>query len=606
MKRSFVTRAGVAAIAVVLVASFPGCNKKSGSGIVDEVANSENAKNAVFKEAYELNLDFVPTTVVSAGDDQILYFSNYISDDSYAYGGPVGYAEPELTDVEVPLTADPAEPEDREGAPMKPDEGADVDDEAPVDGEDADEGEGEDEPYDGPSYTCGWAFGDKEGNVGRTVKYAPKVGDANLNDFQYLENGNIALIENHWIEQNGEYVVEQNVVILSKDGKELSRVTLQGSLEYMMESLRILSDGSAVAGTEEGIQFFAKDGKKTGKIPLGAEEYLQNILLAADGTVYAVIGTEKGTEAKPIDLNSKSLGEGIEFPSNDFYNLTVAPGHDVYSMTQSGILAYDFASKEAVQILNYLDSDMNRETVYGIGIIDATTVYVCEENLDKDDGSVKTGIYKKVDPKDVKDKTIITIGGMYIGDTALTKQIVKFNKQSSEYRIRTINYDQFSTPDDYSAGEKQFRNDVLTKSGPDIVLLSGLSNPGIYMKKKVFADLYPMMSGAGINKDDYLQNVLDAGSIDGRLYAFIPKFTVSGYVMKQSLIPGKNSVSIPEIQAMEQQYDLVGKSVPYAYRENIIYTAIYTSGKSFYDADTGKCNFDSDDFVNLLKWANKT
>ena len=56
MKRSFVTRAGVAAIAVVLVASFPGCNKKSGSGIVDEVANSENAKNAVFKEAYEPNL----------------------------------------------------------------------------------------------------------------------------------------------------------------------------------------------------------------------------------------------------------------------------------------------------------------------------------------------------------------------------------------------------------------------------------------------------------------------------------------------------------------------------------------------------------------------
>jgi ABC-type glycerol-3-phosphate transport system substrate-binding protein len=602
MKRSVVTRIGVAALAVVMVASFPGCNKKKGSGIVDEVANSENAKNAVFKEAYPLNLDFTPSAVRSAGD-QIMYFASHIDEDK---GGPLG--DVEVYEKEINLAeevVDESEGEGKnEGADPAP-EDAEGEGVGAEDGEGEGEGEGEEpEEQTWPSYTAGWAFGDLEGNVGRTVTYAPICGDADVSDFALLDNGNIALIENHWVISDEEYYVEKHLVIVSKDGKEISRAMLTGTQDTYVDNFNVLSDGTVVANTDTSVVIFSKDGKKTGEIKVGQEEYVMNIVAVTDGTIYAFVQDSEKNTARVIDLASKSFGETKELPDTDFYNLMVAPGHDFYARGQNGVTAFDFATNEKVEIMNFLDSDMYRENIYTISVIDEQTIYVSEEDIDKDDGSIKGSIYKKVDPKDVKDKTIITLGGLYVGDSDLNRMIIKFNKQSSEYRIRTINYDDFATVEDYGMAEKQFRNDVLTKSGPDIVLLSGLSNPGIYMKKKVFADLYPMMSGAGINKEDYLQNVLDAGSIDGRLYAFIPKFTVTGYAMKQSLIPGKASVSVADIRALEEQYNVTGKSVPYGYREQIIYNAIALSGKEYYDADTGKCNFDSEDFIALLEWAN--
>ena len=606
MKRSIVTRVGVAALALILVASFPGCGKKKGSGIVDEVANSENAKNAVFKQAYVLDMDFTPTAVLPAGD-QIMYFSNHIDSESGPLGGgkpyveEVGAGEGEITEEieeegssEV-LTGE----EEASGKKVAAGEGE------AAEGEEGDgEGEGEPEEQTYPSYVAGWAFGDQEGNIGRVVTYAPFIGDADVNFFGILENGDIVLIENHWVEANGDYTVEKYVAVVTKDGKDVSREPLQGTKDQYVDNFQILSDGTLVANTDNAIAIFDKNGKRTGEINLGQEEYLSNVISVLDGTIYAIVSDSTGTFAKVVDIQSKSFGETLQVPDMDFYNLMAAPGHDVYSRNQNGVTAYDFATQQKTEIMNFLDSDMVRDDVYNIGVIDEQTIFVSEADIEKNDGSTIASIYKKVDPKDVKDKTIITLGGLYVGDSDLNNMIIKFNKQSSEYRIRTINYDEFATPEDYTLAEKQFRNDVLTKSGPDIVLLSGLSNPGIYMKKKVFADMYPMMSGEGINKDDYLENVLEAGSIDGRLYAFIPKFTVSGYAMKQSLIPGKNSVSIQEIRALEEQYGVTGKSIPYGNREQILYNAIALSGKEYYDADTGKCNFDSEDFIALLEWAN--
>ena len=71
-----------------------------------------------------------------------------------------------------------------------------------------------------------------------------------------------------------------------------------------------------------------------------------------------------------------------------------------------------------------------------------------EEDPDSEEGGMMNSIYKKVPPEQVKDKTIITLGGIYVNDSDLQSMIIKFNKRSDEYRIRIVDYSSLITDGD--------------------------------------------------------------------------------------------------------------------------------------------------------------
>lgn len=84
-----------------------------------------------------------------------------------------------------------------------------------------------------------------------------------------------------------------------------------------------------------------------------------------------------------------------------------------------------------------------------------------------DEESMKTVLvkYTKVDPSEIKDKTIITLGCTYV-DYNVKRRIVSFNKASDLYRVRLTDYSSYNTEEDWQAGVNKLNTDIVSGNVP--------------------------------------------------------------------------------------------------------------------------------------------
>jgi ABC-type glycerol-3-phosphate transport system substrate-binding protein len=117
----------------------------------------------------------------------------------------------------------------------------------------------------------------------------------------------------------------------------------------------------------------------------------------------------------------------------------------------------------------------------------------------------------KVDPSEVADKQQITYAGIWVSDT-VRSQAVKFNKSQDKYQI---------VIKDYSAEDEPYTKmnaDLVAGDVPDIIELTGLDSEK-YISKGMLEDLYTYMDkDADINKEDFIDNIIEVMETDGKLY----------------------------------------------------------------------------------------
>ena len=136
-------------------------------------------------------------------------------------------------------------------------------------------------------------------------------------------------------------------------------------------------------------------------------------------------------------------------------------------------------------------------------------------------------------------------------------------------------------------------------------MTDGVPNVESYINKGLFEDLTPYLEKAGINKSDFLDNIVEAGSKDGKLYNLIPFYTIQGFLIKAEYTNANNSITIDDYMNLEKKYNCVGTSIYYAEKSNVIEHSLGFNTADFLDVKTGKCNFDSDDFKKVLVFANE-
>lgn len=218
------------------------------------------------------------------------------------------------------------------------------------------------------------------------------------------------------------------------------------------------------------------------------------------------------------------------------------------------------------------------------------------------DSGLKAGIFNYVDPKDVPDKSVLVLAGSYIND-AVKKRVIDFNRSSEQYRIVVKDYDSYNSYEDYQASFTQLNNDIVTGNMPDILITSGLPVEN-YISKGLLADIGKMIEkDEELSQQEYVQNVFDAYSVDGKLYYVIPSFNVNTMMGKTSIVGDRTSWTMAdmlELQAtLPEGTNMIGELV----RSSFIYMMMQYCGSDFVDVSTGKCNFDSSNFITMLEFA---
>ena len=138
-----------------------------------------------------------------------------------------------------------------------------------------------------------------------------------------------------------------------------------------------------------------------------------------------------------------------------------------------------------------------------------------------------------LEKSDGQKKNYLKVG--VLGDNMSANIYSRYAKQfsSSEYILDVKNYCEYEKDND--AGMGQFNLDIASGNTPDIVVFRGANDVDIYREKNLFEPLDQFIdSDTAINKDDYLSNVFDMNTVDGKMYYITPQVLVRSLMSKNN------------------------------------------------------------------------
>lgn len=177
----------------------------------------------------------------------------------------------------------------------------------------------------------------------------------------------------------------------------------------------------------------------------------------------------------------------------------------------------------------------------------------------------------------------------------IEEKIAEFNNTNEKYYVEVIDYSQYDTADDFSAGETKLNTDILGGNIPDMIEL-GKMPVEQYTNKGLLENLLPYIeSDADFGKNSLVLGAERALSTDDGLYRIAPSFLLIGLYGLQSEIGDKTSWSFEEMKEfLDSRSDVKAPFINMS-MENIVPTTI----NQFMNAD-GTADFNSPEFISLL------
>ncbi len=406
------------------------------------------------------------------------------------------------------------------------------------------------------------------------------------------------------------YVYENNINIIKAnlDGEITGTYNVKdiiGGEENNIWVNTILTDvcGGLFISIENKYYLFDNDMKLKNKIDLGTDIY-GNLTKTGDGSVafianYYDDATQQtkteiyrlesdGSKFTKLDTAAESL--------MDVYYVFSGEGSTFYYQNSSGLRSFDITTGETKEVINWLNSDINSNRISSVAYIGDGKFLISENN--RDYSSMNISILSPAG--EVVEKYIIRLASVWLGD-GLKDAIIDFNRKNEEYRITFVDYSQYNTNDDYNAGTTRLNNDIIAGNIPDIIDMSGLDFD-TYASKGILADIGKLMDAdSTFNRSEYLENIFKATEYKGKLLSIIPNYSIQSYAVKEENIGGnKSSWTMADLAALREKFPNA-EIMSSVSRSEVLSIFCNTAIKNYINTETGKCNFNSDEFYKFLE-----
>lgn len=434
-------------------------------------------------------------------------------------------------------------------------------------------------------------------------------------------------IKNYYYEdysdsENYVSIRENYVCAWDLEGKMLWQSTLNLPQDedswYYVNAFIGLGDGKAVVligGNETCRMTVDKDGNVS-EMQRFEEldkymEYSGSSAVLPDGRYLLTYYGENWQDMFVVTYDFKNNSAGSSFPipasvANKMGTLNVDSNGDLFYTNNIGVFKYHIGDEDGVQMMSFVNSDMDISSLSAIYPMDDDHFVGMYSVYDDQyaNSTIKGGLFTRVAPEDIPDKQVLVLGGNYIGSD-IKKRVIEYNKSSDTYRIVLRDYSQYVT-DDYMAGYTQMNNDIISGNMPDILVVDSFGEVPLenYISKGLLADIGELMAkDEEIAGTEYMENVFEACRVDGKLYEIIPSFSVSTYVAKKSLVGDITGWTMEDalqyVASMPEGASLFGDMT----RSDFFNVVLSMRGSDFIDVSTGKCNFDSEEFISLMEFA---
>ena len=313
---------------------------------------------------------------------------------------------------------------------------------------------------------------------------------------------------------------------------------------------------------------------------------------------------ENGQYFVPIDLETKDWGEKVKLPSNVW---SIFPGDDAYDFYyayNNNIYGYTAKTDTKDKLVDWLACDVDTNNMSGYAMLSDSRVAALMQDWSTDPTTYQLIVLHRVDASEIKEKKVLTLACMYL-DWNLRSMIVEYNKTNDEYRINVVDYSEYATDDDYNAGVTKLTTEIISGSVPDIFLTSNLPIDK-YAAKGVIADLNTFMDGGnGLSRDYFVPQVMSALEKDGKLYELPTSFSVQTAYALSSIASQYDTWNVAAVQDAMTQLQEGATVFSNGWTKNTALSNCLSRNLSaFVDWTTGKCEFDSEAFQQLLAFCN--
>lgn len=339
-------------------------------------------------------------------------------------------------------------------------------------------------------------------------------------------------------------------------------------------------------------------------------DYNDKVIPMEPGQVYVVYRDENEWEkmyGSTYDLETGAVGEKQDLPSEirygwDYNVMTGGVSGELLYSTNEGICSYKPGDAGIKAKMNYVNSDLYLSQIYALTpLSEESFLGVYGEEWG---GELKAGLFTYVRPEDIVDKKTMVMAGIYISDD-VKRRVIEYNRNNQEYRIVLKSYQEYNSEEnEYTGAVTQLNNDIISGKMPDILIEETNLPMENYISKGLIADVGKLIEeDEELSQVEFLQNVFDAYSVGGTLYYVVPDFYVNTLVAKESLVGGRDSWTMDDMNqvlaGMGENAVAFGETT----RNDYMNAVMNYCGDSFVDLATGKCRFNTEDFIKMMEYA---
>lgn len=414
----------------------------------------------------------------------------------------------------------------------------------------------------------------------------------------------------------------------SETGISVYKRSAEGELQY-----RVCLDGEReVESISSKASFIAQDGKGNVYV-LSADSLLRidsegnltgKLILEENSTGYGTVNyllemsgdkvyfvADSGMDRKVYEVTDGDTPQLLpdeqagEAAGNAMNNLYESPDGFLIMGGDGFLYQYDDNTGETEKVLRWEDSDI----YYG----NVTIVVPIGEN--RFFASVQKGntwgeyeglLLSRIAADELQEKEVIVMASLFPSDD-LAAAVVEFNRKSEQYHVTIESYG--AVIEDWEAAAVRLDGSLTTKNTPDLLDLSFGEFYDKYADKGVLEDLYQYLGeDSGIRKEDFLSNVVEGYTRDGKLLCIPQSFNL---LMAYSNDPRLNEVeewTFENLMALDEKYEdvkfLSGGRFRLAWWRKALIESIYSAYylETYIDWEKGECSFDSEGFCSLLQW----
>lgn len=327
-----------------------------------------------------------------------------------------------------------------------------------------------------------------------------------------------------------------------------------------------------------------------------------NLIPLENGKLACLSYEEEGCYTGFVDPETGAVSQLEKLPGASYdYTAYAGIGYDLYLVNSYGVFGYNIGDDGMTKLMDYVDSDLGVYEIYNVLPVNEREFWGTYEDMEL--GRSCLGLFSKVDPADVKDRETITLACTGVNWDIRTN-IVKFNKTNEKYRISIQDYySLYSSDADYMAGINRLNADIVSGKVPDILILSNDMPVSSYVSKGLFEDLKPYIEqDPELDINDYMPNIIEAFSVDGKLHCLVPYYTISTLIAKTSDVGKERGWTIQDVNDLMASKPEGTQFLTYADRNTMLMQCMSLAGNQFIDWTGGKCNFESEGFVEMLEF----